>query len=217
MKIVAVIQARLGSKRFPRKSLSNYNGESLVRHVTRRVKQVHSVDKVVAAVPLKDDLSLRDEFIDSGADDVVFGSENDVLQRFWHAAALHKASLVVRVTADCPVWSPEACEGTIQSFLTDKQNRQFWSNDTLVSGWPDGTDVEVFSIDLLNQTRLAQDLTDFDREHVTPWMIRNVKCGTYKREFDKWSETKLSIDTPEDLLNLQSLDIPVEWLWNTKT
>ena len=205
-----MIQARLGSKRFPRKSLALYKGETLIRNVVRRVKQVRSIDKVVAAIPISDDLILRDEFIASGVDSVEYGSESNVLQRVLHAAVLHKASMVVRVTADCPVWSPIAADGTIQSYITDNKKRSFWSNDTTMSGWPDGTDVEVFSIGILKDAEQAA-VTPSDREHVTTWMRRNTKCGIYKRKHDRWSETKLSVDTPDDLVKLQALDIPVEW------
>lgn len=220
-KIVAVIQARLGSKRFPRKSIALYKGKTLVRNVVSRVKQVHSIDQVVAAIPIGDDLILRDEFIASGVDSVEYGSESNVLQRVLHAAVLHKASIVVRVTSDCPVWSPDAAEGTIQSYITDKQKRSFWSNDTTMSGWPDGTDVEVFSIGVLKDAEKAASCPDRleayprivreDREHVTTWIRRNTKCGVYKRKHDRWSDTKLSVDTPDDLIKLQALDIPVEW------
>tara|TARA_R110000824_G_scaffold219743_2_gene406726 strand:- start:100 stop:765 length:666 start_codon:yes stop_codon:yes gene_type:complete len=221
LKIVAVIQARLESKRFPRKSLTLYNGKTLVRNVVGQVKQVRSIDEVVAAIPIGDDLVLRDEFLASGVDSIEYGSEVDVLQRVLHAAVLHEATVVVRVTADCPVWSPNAGEGTIQSYVTDKKRRSFWSNDTTMSGWPDGTDVEVFSIELLKEADKAAsspvrfkaypEIVNEEREHVTTWMKRNTQCGVYKRTPDRWSKTKLSVDTPEDLIKLQALDIPVEW------
>ena len=90
-----------------------------------------------------------------------------------------------------------------------------------MSGWPDGTDVEVFSVELLKEAdksascpdrfKAYPEIVKEDREHVTSWMRRNAQCGVYKRKQDRWSKTKLSVDTPEDLIKLQALDIPVEW------
>jgi spore coat polysaccharide biosynthesis protein SpsF (cytidylyltransferase family) len=216
-RVVAVIQARLGSSRFPVKSLAHLSGAPIVSHVVNRVKAVPEVDAIVAAIPFSDDSALADAFQSSGVDQVVYGSEQNVLLRFCHAAALMKADVVMRVTGDCPLLSSVAASDVIRHYQNDVESRRFWSNDTTRSGWPDGTDVEVFSFGLLSEAQLSHDKTLSDCEHVTSWMRRTLgeSVGVSERQKDKLSDLKLSIDTPEDLVRVQKFYndgcYPAEW------
>lgn len=204
--VVAIIQARLGSKRFPRKTLASLHGEPLISHVVKRVQQVPSVTQVVVAVP-NTDVELIEVLTKLNVE-VVRGPEHDVLMRFWLSALTYQADVIMRVTGDCPVWSPSAGEGVIRAYLNDPTNREFWSNDTLNTGWPDGTDTEVFSRSLLEKARNARStMSKSDAEHVTPWMKRTVgsRAGIYERVNDKHSDLKLSVDTPDDLKRIARL------------
>ena len=206
-RVVAVIQARLSSSRFPRKSIASFRGKPMILHVIDRVRQVPSVDAVVAVVPT-DDTALIEVLRSADLDGIVQGDERDVLMRFWLAAMRYRADVVMRVTGDCPLWSPSAGEGVLQAFLHDDQERSFWSNDTTMSGWPDGTDAEVFSLELLRRARHARStLTASDREHDTTWMRRaeDERCGVYTRPTDDLSRLKLSVDTITDLLRIEPL------------
>ena len=46
-KIVAIIQARCGSTRFPNKIFSDIDGKPLIWHVTERLKYAKSIDDIV--------------------------------------------------------------------------------------------------------------------------------------------------------------------------
>jgi spore coat polysaccharide biosynthesis protein SpsF (cytidylyltransferase family) len=216
-RVVAIIQARLGSSRFPRKTLALLSGSPIVAHVVRRVRAVPEVSAVVAAIPFSDDLALTNACHLSGVDRVIYGSEQNVLLRFCHAAALMKADVVMRVTGDCPLLSSVAASDVIRHYREDVKSRRFWSNDTTRSGWPDGTDVEVFSSGLLSEAQLSRDKTPSDCEHVTSWMRRTLgaSVGVCERQKDTLSTLKLSIDTPEDLIRVQRFcddDLyPREW------
>ena len=52
-RVVAVVQARLGSKRFPNKVLSVINGLTSLEILMTRLKQAKSVDEIVLAIPLR--------------------------------------------------------------------------------------------------------------------------------------------------------------------
>ena len=205
-RVVAVIQARLGSTRFPRKALAQLDGRPLITHVIERVKQVPAVDCIAVAVPTTDFALIR--VLRECAVKIVLGPEHDVLQRYWMTALVHRAEVIMRVTADCPLWSPAAGAGVLHAYLTDTEQRPFWSNDTQTTGWADGTDVEVFSRDLLIRARHARaTMSASDCEHVTTWMRRLLgkRCGIYKRMHDEASSIKLSVDTPEDLERVRLL------------
>ena len=220
-RIVAVIQARLGSRRFPRKSLALFRGRPIIEHVIERVCRMPLVDEVVVAVPTKDadliDAVTRygSRLINTDAGrrpvSVVCGPEKDVLMRYWLACTAHKADVVIRITGDCPMWSSRAGEEVLRAFLDDPEERQFWSNDTTQSGWPDGTDAEVFSMELLTRAKKSRSLTVGDCEHVTTWMKRTVypDVGIVRRKIDALSSLKLSVDTRSDLSELESINVDI--------
>lgn len=220
-RIVAVIQARLGSRRFPRKSLALFRGRPIIEHVIERVCRMPLVDEVVVAVPTKDadliDAVTRygSRLINTDAGrrpvSVVCGPEKDVLMRYWLACTAHKADVVIRITGDCPMWSSRAGEEVLRAFLDDPEERQFWSNDTTQSGWPDGTDAEVFSMELLTRAKKSRSLTVGDCEHVTTWMKRTVHpdVGIVRRKIDALSSLKLSVDTRSDLSELESINVDI--------
>ncbi len=117
MRIVAIIQARMNSNRLPGKVLKDICGESMLSRVVHRVKSAASLDKVVVATSdtLVDDL-IENECGKLGVS-VFRGREDDVLDRFFQAALYHKAEVVVRITADCPLIEPEIIDKVVQAFL----------------------------------------------------------------------------------------------------
>ena len=94
------------------------------------------------------------------------GSENDVLDRYWEAAKQAEADIVVRITGDCPLVDPGLVDEIIRRF---KDTQPDYCSNTLRPTYPDGLDVEVFSLKALE--RAAQEThSAFDREHVTPYL-----------------------------------------------
>jgi spore coat polysaccharide biosynthesis protein SpsF (cytidylyltransferase family) len=193
MSVLAIVQARLSSKRFPGKSLADFNGEPLVRHVVRRVRQITSVDHVVLGVPKGQVGKLLFAARVIGPD----VPENDVLARFVVIAnELPEHDTIVRVTGDCPLLQPDVCDRLIAEWRAS--GCEYGWTDTHTGIWPDGLDVEVFTRDLLMQAHM-QATDPHDREHVTPIMrrMRQVFSLPADSAFNDWP--KVSIDTPEDL------------------
>jgi spore coat polysaccharide biosynthesis protein SpsF (cytidylyltransferase family) len=167
-RVVILIQARTGSTRLPGKSLRLLHRQPLIAHVVRRAQATGFATWV--ATSLSDaDTALARTARELGVP-VYRGSEWDVLQRMAGAAAAARAGVVVRVTADCPLWPPDLALAMVESFMASDREG-ILTNDTTVSGWPDGLDVEVFTAATLQlAARKATDRSD--REHVTPWMRR---------------------------------------------
>ena len=116
MRTVAIIQARMGSTRLPGKVMKKLCGKSVLEHVTRRVQACLLLDDVVVATTAapSDDVIVA-EAVQCGAK-WFRGSEDDVLDRYYRAAKQYHADVVVRVTADCPLFDPELLEEMILSF-----------------------------------------------------------------------------------------------------
>ncbi|MEY3133140.1 MAG: hypothetical protein RLZ29_1477, partial [Actinomycetota bacterium] len=105
---VAVIQARLGSQRFPEKMLALLGNRSLLEWVVTRVRRSEMLDRVVVATTQESrDDRLADECARLGVD-VMRGPTDDVLARFAQAVEGDAADAVVRVCADNPFIDP-AC------------------------------------------------------------------------------------------------------------
>lgn len=201
---ICVVQARVGSSRLPGKSLAPISGKPLLHHVLTRAKAVRGLYAVVLATSDQ----TRDTPLTWIADEcgvpVVRGSEHDVLGRFALAARTMKADTVMRVTGDCPLLDPGACEAVLAEYVLSRPlGIEYVSNDTTCSGYPDGTDCEVFSARLLYEAdESAAEHASWvhgDREHVTTWMRRTQQTTRTVRYRSDLRYLKLSVDRQEDL------------------
>ena len=172
--IVAIIQARMSSSRLPGKALADVAGHPMLWHVAGRVRDARRVDKVVVATT------------DQPSDDAIAalcqqegiacfrGSENDVLDRFYHAAKSFAADIVVRITADCPLIDPEVIDKVIARFQGGDCD---YVSNAIRYTYPDGLDTEVFSFTSLQQA-WREASKPAEREHVTPYL----RAGKFRVE-----------------------------------
>ena len=73
---------------------------------------------------------------------IVRGSEDDVLNRFFKASKITKANLFIRVTADCPFIDKFLIEDLINEFLNQKVD---YLSNCYPPSLPDGLDLEIFT------------------------------------------------------------------------
>ena len=94
-KVVAIIQARMGSTRLPGKVLKNIAGESMLARVVNRLRRSRLVNEVLVATTdsRSDDVIVKE--CQSLSVSVSRGDQQDVLDRYFRAAQLSKAALVV--------------------------------------------------------------------------------------------------------------------------
>ena len=111
---VAIIQARMASSRLPGKVLFDIAGQPMIVRVVERVKRAESVDRVVIATTT----DTMDDPIKTLCDDYGFscyrGSQFNVLDRYYQAAKLYRAEIIVRITADCPMIEPTELDHVVQ-------------------------------------------------------------------------------------------------------
>ena len=191
--VVAIIQARLGSVRFPRKVLSEFRGSPILDVMLERVSQSKNIDAIVLAIPDTSENDELEEFAVSRGVRVFRGSETDVLSRYAIAARESRADIVVRLTGDCPLidWTLiDECVGEVA-----QEETSFCATST---SFQDGLDVEVFDAKLLFEA--DEKATDsFDREHVTPFMRRAIGANIHLTEPDyETVDVRITLDEPED-------------------
>lgn len=206
-RVVALVQARMGSTRLPGKVMKNVMGKPVLWHVIDRLRKTKLLDEIVVVTTTK----RRDRTITALAKEIgvrsFTGSEQDVLDRYYQAAKLYGAEVVVRITADCPLIDPELTDEVIKYFLTN--NYDYVSSAralTIRAGlyskpaYPDGLDVEVFSFSALKKAWEEAKLLS-DREHVTTYIWRNDDLfRTYTVECEEdLSNMRWTLDTKEDL------------------
>jgi len=195
--IVAVVQARMGSSRFPGKSLADICGRPMLWHVISRVRSSPLVERVVVATTEKPPDDSIAELCKREGIPCFRGSEDDVLDRFYRAAKANSAEIVVRVTADCPLIDPAVVDRVVTRF---REGEYDYVSNTLRYTYPDGLDTEVFSFRALEQAwREATKASD--REHVTPY-LRGGSFRVANVESDflfKASDYRWTVDYPTDL------------------
>lgn len=170
-KVVAVIQARMGSSRLPSKVLRPINGKPMVEVVYSRVAKSQTVQQVVLATTLNQEDDRLVDWAESSGLSVFRGSENDVLSRFVGASEVSNADLVVRVTADDPLKDSEIIDTLVNSVL--ENDRIHYSSNTTSPSFPEGLDIEVLSVEALHEANKKATLAS-DREHVTPYLKRHL-------------------------------------------
>jgi spore coat polysaccharide biosynthesis protein SpsF len=203
VKIVAIIQARMGSTRLPGKVLLDLGGNNVLARVVRRVRRSRLINDVVIATTHDS----RDDVIVAEcrrlAVECFRGEELNVLDRYYRAALTAEAGAVVRITSDCPLIEPEVSDKVIQAFLDQTPD---YASNTLTRTYPRGLDTEIMTFDaLLRAWEKAQ--RDYQRVHVTPYLYENpdqFKVVQVTAEND-FSEHRWTLDTPEDLAFLRTV------------
>lgn len=200
---IAIIQARVSSTRLPGKVLKNIMGKSLLEHELLRIGQAKKLDKIIVAIPDKKEDNLLASIIEKTGVVVFRGAEDDVLDRYFHAAKKYHADIIVRLTGDCPLIDPRIIDKTIAYYLSG--NYDYVTNANPPT-FPDGMDTEVFSFTALKLAWEKADLIS-EREHVTPYIWKNrdiFKVGNLANKND-FSSIRLTVDEPEDLLLVEKI------------
>ena len=196
--ITCIIQARMGSTRLPGKTMEKITKDKrVIDFVVEQLKFSKIIEKIIVAIPdsIEDDVTYN--HLLSKKIQTYRGSLKNVLDRYYQCAKNISSSVIVRVTADCPLIDPEIVDKVITKFIKNKFD---YVSNTHPRTFPYGTETEVFSFNALekawNETR-----NDFDREHVTPYFYKNpnkFSIGNVIQEKNQ-SNYRWTIDYNEDL------------------
>jgi spore coat polysaccharide biosynthesis protein SpsF len=198
MKILAIIQARMGSTRLPGKVLADIHGRPMLRWLLDRIQSIKEISEIVVATTTNSEDDELEKWLNIEKVTCYRGSENDVLDRFFCCAEGRMADIIVRVTADDPLKDPALVSEAI-SVLTSSESVDYCSN-SLNPTYPEGLDIEVFRYSALIRAN-KEALLPSEREHVTPYIWKNpekfhLRSLEYSRNLSHWRWT---VDKPEDL------------------
>ncbi len=203
MKLVTIIQARMGSTRLPGKVMLDLWGKTVLARVVERVRRSKFAGNVVVATttePAADAIVGECRRLGTG---VFRGSEDDVLDRYYRAAKQFGAEAIIRICSDCPLVEPEIVDKTVQAFL---KFRPDYVSNALERTYPRGLDTEIMTWDALAKCwREAQVL--YQRSHVTPYIYENPDRFDILRVKDgaNHGHHRWTLDTPEDLAFIRAV------------
>ena len=216
MKILVVMQARMGSSRFANKVMMPVCGQALlIRQAERILAATTPFDFVVATTTDAEDEPIRKLCEENGLA-CFSGHPLDLLDRHYQAALPTKTDVVVKIPSDCPLIDPAVIDKVLQFYLANPQDYDYVSN-LHPATYPDGNDVEVMAFAALETAwRLAA--KDFEREHTTPYIwerpeqfrIGNVEWET---GLDYSMSHRFTIDYPEDYEFIKAV---YEELWTAE-
>ena len=101
-KVLVIIQARLGSTRFPNKVLKKIGKKTVIEMIVDRISKSKYIDNLVVATTDKSIDKKLHKFLRGKNINVFLGSEKNVLDRFYKVSKLFSPKYVVRICGDCP-------------------------------------------------------------------------------------------------------------------
>jgi len=202
LRVVVIVQARMGSSRFPKKVLTEIApGTTVIQLILERLELSKEVDQVAVAIPdSSDDDPLEAHLGDIGAS-VFRGSLGDVQSRYVDCGIKYSADWVVRISGDCPLTDPDLVDQVVNGAISG--DFEYFSNVNPPT-MPDGLDVEVFKLSALITSRKI-DRSSSSKEHVTGHLRDSglFRTGSLRHSVDL-SQERWTIDYPEDLLQIRA-------------
>tara|TARA_B110000008_G_C16963428_1_gene561080 strand:+ start:70 stop:756 length:687 start_codon:yes stop_codon:yes gene_type:complete len=196
-----IIQARMGSKRLPGKSLKKINNTPILSWIINSLKRKKKFKKfkiIVATTNLKIDdiiakVSIKHEV------NVYRGSHHNVLERYYLCAKKFALNNIIRLTSDNPFVDTFFLEKMINEHEKNK-NDYTSSKDSL----PIGLGAEMMT-HLALQKAYNFSKSDKEKEHVCDYILNNpqkfkIQNLVFKSNSKKIKNLRLTIDTKEDLI-----------------
>lgn len=206
--IGCIIQARMGSSRLPGKTLIKLNQyRTTLDFVVNQLSFSALLDKIVIATTNLE----QDDIIEKNAKtlgiDCFRGSSDDVLDRYYHCAKKFQINTIVRITSDCPLIDPQIVDQVIRKYQSEDYD---YVTNTLSRSYPIGTDVEIFSFEILEKT-WQKAILPSEREHVTLFIRNkklNFKLGNLKNS-KNLGHLRWTLDRVEDLNLIRKIVVKI--------
>ena len=208
---IAVIQARMASKRLPRKALMLIDSFPMIYHVIKRAQKIRGVEKVILATSINKDNDGLADFARTMNIEVFRGDEDNVLERFYVVAKTNQAEHIVRLTGDNPL-----VDFTALSFLLKKHCAN--NNDySCMTGLPIGASGEVFSFNALETSYLNADGKKLC-DHIDLYVLENqdrfkIVCYEFMQDLSLY---KWTVDDKHDMDIMERFFSYIKGLTNVK-
>lgn len=194
--IWAIIQARTSSQRLPQKVIKEIEGLPLIVYVIRRVKYSKYGKNICLATTSESEDDILEKIAKEENIGIFRGDKEDVLSRYYFAAKELRVQDIIRITGDCVLIDPYIIDKVTDFYLTSHAD---YASNIHPPTFPDGLDVEVFSMHCLEHAYKAAKKRYY-REHVTPFIWENkeiFKITNYTNNEDL-SQMRWIVDEERD-------------------
>jgi glutamate-1-semialdehyde 2,1-aminomutase/spore coat polysaccharide biosynthesis protein SpsF len=203
VRVVAIVQARMGSSRLPGKVMADVSGKPLIDRLLARLWRAKRLDAIWLATSTEAANDVLAAHVTEKGVPVFRGSEDDVLGRFAATAQEAEADIVVRLTGDCPFVDPDLVDAVVDLLASTDAD---WAGNVIHRRWPDGLDVEAMTRSALDRAE-REAKHEYCRMHVTPYLHGEVPAGVEHGSFKcvhlnadaDFSHLRWTVDEPEDL------------------
>jgi glutamate-1-semialdehyde 2,1-aminomutase len=201
--MIAFIQARIDSKRLPKKVLYKIQKETIIEIIHKRLKKSKYISKIIFIIPNDKKNLILEKKLKYLRYEYFKGSNLNVLKRYYDAAKYYGSENLIRITSDCPLIDSTIIDKMILVFK--KNNLDYLSNNNPPS-FPHGLDVEIIRFDSLKNAYMnAKSLRD--KEHVTYYITRNKKKFKIKNYKNKknFSKIRVTLDYIDDFIVIKNI------------
>ena len=170
-KIVAIVEARLNSKRLPNKVLKKIRGKEILKIILERLKYSKKIDSIVVAITKNKKDNKLENFLKKNKFNFYRGSEKNIINRIIGAGDEYNADIIIRLTGDNPLVDPKMIDYMLNFYLKDRNIDYLTNNnfgDLKKRKIAMGLDVSIFK---LNKLRIVEKL------------IKNLKGKKIFREY----------------------------------
>jgi len=214
MKVLCIVQARMGSERLPGKVIKPILDKPMILYTLDRLNKSKYIDEVILATSTENKEEPLVNTVQAAGYKVFRGDENNVLKRYRDAADNFGGQIIIRVTGDCPLIDPFIVDNVISYFIIHNYDyARLDVPDSSIRGF----DVEVFSKEVLDRvygtvcgnnepsnntnSEIDREQLNMYKEHVTLYMYRHQEqfnIGYVKGEAFYNKPYRLCVDTEED-------------------
>jgi spore coat polysaccharide biosynthesis protein SpsF len=205
IRVVAVIQACMGSTRLPGKVLKPIAGQPLLWHIVHRLEGCHLLEDIAVATSANPADEAIVEWCNGQGVTVVRGPEEDVLARYARAAEKLDADIIVRVSSDAPFLDAGFVDHLVATLIEQDGDHVLMDDGSEY----DHEGVDAFSRRALDRLMMDAAKDPAAREHVTgyfklhPEFVKVVRAKPYAPLIRK--KGGFTIDTTDDLVLAETI------------
>ncbi len=194
---IAILQARMSSRRLPGKVLREINGRPMIYWQLQRIYRAKNVDKVIVATSTDTTDDPLVDFLNSEEVLYVRGSLDNVKERFDNVITQFPTESFIRLTGDCPLVMPSLIDDLVDAFHEAEVD---YLSNTLKPTFPDGLDIEVVKTEAFRKLDNAS-LSKAEIEHVTYGLYSRTGQFTTQNFVNSQdlSNLRWTVDYQEDL------------------
>jgi spore coat polysaccharide biosynthesis protein SpsF (cytidylyltransferase family) len=197
MRIGAIVQARMSSRRLPGKVLRSVDGKPLMAFLLERLRTAKGLDSILLATSNDPSDDVLERFCEERAVRCHRGDLEDVARRLQQASREGNLGAFVRVNGDSPLLDPGLIERGVELY---REGDLDIVTNVCPRSFPRGQSVEIVRCATFDSV-VAEMVQKEEREHVTtPFYARpdRFRLKNFAADQD-WSEISMAVDTEEDL------------------